>query len=136
MKTILIIDDDPDDVQIFCEAVREIDKKIHCFIAYNGEEGLLLLQNEMVKPDFIFLDINMPRMNGKACLTQIKNNLYLAHIPVIMYTTSKLKSDTEETMHLGEYAFLTKPNKFDDLVKILSIILKEILPQKILPTTF
>jgi len=125
MKNILIIDDDPDDVQIFCEAVREIDKKIHCYISYSSEEGLQLLQSEMIKPDFIFLDINMPRMNGKLCLMQIKNDLRLADIPVIMYTTSKLKSDTEETMRLGACAFLTKPNKFDELVKALSIILKE-----------
>ena len=121
-KTIMIIDDDPDDVQLFCEAVAEIDPLYNCLVAYNGEEALKLLQNINTTPDFIFLDLNMPRMNGKQCLAQFKK-IPLFSIPVIIYTTSKLKKDIEECLRLGAATFLTKPMKFDALIKGIACVL-------------
>jgi CheY-like chemotaxis protein len=64
MITLLIIDGDADDVQIFSEAVQEIDKTIDCLSANTGEAALQLLKDGIVKADFIFLDLNMPRMSG------------------------------------------------------------------------
>jgi CheY-like chemotaxis protein len=122
-KTILIVDDDPDDVQLFCEAIAEINKTFHCFFAENGEEALQRLKAAIVKPDFIFLDLNMPRMSGTQCLMQLKNNPQFANIPVIIYSTSKIKKDVEESLRLGAISFITKPNKFEHLVKAISDIL-------------
>ena len=129
MKTFLIIDDDPDDVQIFVEALWEIDKNFHCFSACDGDAGIQLLKKG-TKPDFIFLDLNMPRMNGKQCLMKIKNDPEIANIPVIIYTTSKIKGDMEKTMQLGASGFLTKPTKFDELVRAIKNITGEILIEK------
>jgi len=125
MRTLMIIDDDPDDVQIFCEAIHEVDKKIRCLTSGSAEEGLLFLKNAMIKPEYIFLDLNMPRMNGKQCLEQLKKNAQFSEIPVIIYTTSKIKKDADDTMHLGASLFLTKPNKFEDLVNALKNILEK-----------
>ena len=88
-KTLLIVDDDPDDIQLFCEALAEINETIHCFSATNGEEALQLLKATIVKPDFIFLDLNMPRMSGKQLLVQLKSDAQFASIPVIITARPK-----------------------------------------------
>src|SRR4030095_14758078 len=122
-KILLIVDDDSDDIQLFCEAVAEINETFHCFSAGNGEEALQLLKSTIVKPDFIFLDLNMPRMSGRQCLVNLKKDPDFSHIPVIMYTTSKVDRDVEDSLHLGAVSFITKPNKFDHLVKEISNVL-------------
>lgn len=121
---ILIIDDDSDDVEMFCEAVQEIDASIHCMSACNGEEGLRLLKERPEEtPDFIFLDLNMPKLNGKQCLVQLKKNPVFCNIPVIIYTTSKLREDFEETMKLGAADFMTKPSRLHKLREAVKAIL-------------
>jgi CheY-like chemotaxis protein len=70
----MIIDDDLDDTDIFCEALKEVDPSVKCLIAKDGEEALNLLNNLIVLPELIFLDINMPRMDGKTCFKEIKRN--------------------------------------------------------------
>lgn len=125
MKTLLIIDDDTDDVQIFCEAVQEIDETIQCFSESNGEAGLQLLKDGTVRPDFIFLDLNMPRMSGKQFLIQLKKVPSLEHIPVIVYTTTRREEDAEEMYELGAVYFLTKPVKFEALKKAIADILEK-----------
>ncbi|SRR6266545_2605276 len=122
-KTLLIVDDDPDDVQLFSEAVSGINNSFHCLSASNGEEALQLLKEAIIKPDFIFLDLNMPRMSGKQCLIQLKNNPQFANIPVIIYSTSKIEKDIEDSLRLGAASFITKPNKFEQLVKAISDVL-------------
>src|SRR5262245_57566235 len=109
-KALLIVDDDPDDVQLFCEAVTEINDTFHCFSVTNGEEALQLLYAAIVKPDFIFLDLNMPRMSGKQLLVQLKRDPQFAKIPVVIYSTSKIKQDVEDSFRLGAVSFITKPN--------------------------
>src|SRR4030095_5061390 len=119
-KILLIVDDDSDDIQLFCEAVAEINETFHCFSADNGEEALQLLKAAIVKPDFIFLDLNMPRMSGRQCLLQLKRNPQFAKIPVIIYTTSKIQQDVEDSLHMGAVSFITKPNKFEYLIEAIS----------------
>ena len=70
--------------------------------------------------DFILMDLNMPIMNGKQCLIEIKKNPRLASIPIIIYTTSSYQRDIEELKQLGAAHFLIKPANIDNLVKILS----------------
>ena len=122
-KTLLIVDDDPDDIQLFCEAVAEINGTFPCISAGNGEEALQLLKATIVKPDFIFLDLNMPRMNGKQLLVQLKSDPQFASILVIIYSTSKIKQDVEDSLRMGAVAFITKPNKFEYLVEAISHVL-------------
>src|SRR5688500_3509498 len=85
-KVIMIVDDDPDDVAFFCEALSEIDTSIKYIGVKGAEEALWLLKkNSDNHPDFIFLDLNMPKMNGKQCLKQIKSDTNVSSIPVIVY---------------------------------------------------
>src|SRR5947207_8385078 len=123
--TILIVDDDDDDITLFCDAVHHINKAYRCIAASNGREALQLLQHAILKPDFIFMDLNLPFINGKECLTLIKKNPELAHIPVIIYSTSKLQTDIDEVYKLGAANFLTKPNSFREIIKMVSHILTE-----------
>ncbi|WP_462255352.1 response regulator, partial [Ferruginibacter sp.] len=64
-------------------------------------------------------DLNMPRMNGKQCLAEIKKDRTLQNIPVIIYSTSSDKKDIEETMQLGAVFFFQKPSRFDELSQAL-----------------
>ena len=122
-RTFFIVDDDIDDQDLFIEAVNEVDDSIECMSASNCEEALDLLKNKKIgKPDMIFLDLNMPKLNGKQCLAELKKEAHLADIPVIIYSTSSEKRDIEETTRLGAAHFLTKPNKFEELCKAISYV--------------
>src|SRR6188768_3557680 len=98
---ILIVDDDPEDIQLFAEALLEIDESINCVEAYNGLEALKVLKRNSFLPNYIFLDINMPLMNGRKCLEEIKSNPNYNHIPVIIYSTTTDVKQIEEFRKLG-----------------------------------
>ncbi len=119
-KTILFVDDDADDSELFAEALGEIDASINYYSAIDGQDALNKLQhNGISKPDLIFLDINMPGMDGWECLTQLKRHEDLKHIPVIMYSTSSAKKDRDTAAGLGALGFLSKPTDYGTLKKIL-----------------
>jgi len=123
-KVFFIADDDPDDRELFIEALRTIDPDCACITATDGEEALHKLNNGLPQlPDFIFLDLNMPKVNGRECLALIKKNDKLNQIPVIIYSTSAEQKDIEQTTKSGAAYFLQKPNRFDDLSKALENII-------------
>ena len=120
--TFLLVDDDIDDTFLFREVLNDVAPHIDLRTASNGQEALDLLLNlatENNLPDLIFLDLNMPRMDGKQCLSLLKANDQLQHIPVIMYTTSSHSRDIEETMQKGAVSFITKPSHVSDLRTIV-----------------
>jgi CheY-like chemotaxis protein len=120
---VLIIDDDTEDRELFLEGLKEIDPNIKGLSAKDGREALHLLENELViLPNFIFLDINMPVMNGKECLIQLKKNKRLKIIPVIMYSTTSDTNEIKEFYALGAHDFLIKPSNFRNLVEALESI--------------
>src|SRR5690348_12426970 len=95
--TCLLIDDDPDDREIFGIALEEVDKVCRYITTENGIEALELLEDSTSIPDFIFLDLNMPLMDGKECLREIKKIPHLNRVPVIIYSTSSYEKDVEDT---------------------------------------
>ena len=122
----LIVDDDADDRMLVIESVREIDETIECKIARNGEQALELLRNiEVPLPNFIFLDIRMPRLNGKKCLFEIKKDERLKHIPVIIYTTSKAVEESKELRAMGAFHFISKPRNADEIFYLISFVMEE-----------
>jgi len=121
-KECLLIDDDPDDREIFCMALQEIDKSIKCVLANNGSDALTILKPLTFTPDFIFIDINMPGMNGIQCLTEIKKLDHLKDAKIIMYSTSAQPKIVELTKNLGANDFLVKPVTLDLLTEQLSTI--------------
>ncbi len=123
---ILLIDDDADDRKLFFEAVREVDSSIACIGAGNGREALLYLKNETNRPpDFIFLDLRMPGLSGQKCLEEIKKDMRLAHIPVVIYTTSREVSESIELKNLGAVHFMSKPTSPDEIYYMVSFVLSE-----------
>lgn len=124
VKDVLLVDDDLDDVEIFQEALNEVDSLINFHSAKNGRKALeLLLSKQTGAPDLIFLDINMPEMNGWRCLTELKNTPLLKHIPVVMYSTSNIKSDEQRASNLGAIAFYQKPERMEELKRLLRTVI-------------
>lgn len=125
-RTFFIVDDDIDDQELFMEAVNQVDKSIRCLSYSDSEEALELMKGKKVKlPDVIFLDLNMPKLNGKQCLAELKKHAELRHIPVVIYTTSSEKRDMEETARLGASYFLTKPDKFEELCRAIQLVVSK-----------
>ncbi len=123
MNKILIIDDDEDDHFMFKEAIAALKLTIHCDTATNGKLALEKLKANTTIPDIIFLDLNMPIMNGYDFLIQIKKDNTLSNIPVCIFSTSNLDRDKQLTKEHGAIFFLTKPNYFQKLCKQLQQIL-------------
>lgn len=115
-KTLFIIDDDEDDQLFLHEAMSDLNIPIDCYYANNGEAALKQLKDEGIPvPDFIFLDLNMPKLNGKECLVQIKKLPKYLQVPIIIYSTSSHQKDKQEIMQLGADYFLTKPTRISEL---------------------
>ncbi len=105
----MIVDDDKDDSFFFQLAVKELGKDYDCVSAENGLDAIEKLNKMELLPDYIFLDLNMPLMNGKECLTELKKSSTLCKIPVIMYSTSNFSDDIQSTKALGASYYLPKP---------------------------
>jgi CheY-like chemotaxis protein len=126
-KVILLVDDDIDDQELFGEAMSIVDNSATCHFASDGEEGLRMLANNDLVCDLIFLDLNMPKMNGKQFLAEIKQHHIYSKIPVVIFTTSLREKDGIETAELGAAHFLTKPSSFGELCKQLEKVLNKAL---------
>lgn len=123
---LLLIDDDADDRRLFIEAAKEIDSNIECMTANDGQQGLELLRdNTRLLPDYIFLDLRMPRVNGRKFLAEIKSDERCKNIPVIIYTTSRELSESTELKDLGAVHFTSKPTNPDEIYYLISFVLEE-----------
>lgn len=119
---VLNVDDDQEDREFFCDALREIDSTITCLVAGSGMDALSLLGELSALPDYIFLDINMPMMDGKQFLKILKTIPEFRSIPVIMYSTSTDTREIKECYKLGAEDFLIKPHSYEKLVNDLTSV--------------
>jgi len=126
--TCFLIDDDADDQDIFILALEEVDKSIRCEVASDAIDALKRLSAKEIRPDYIFLDLNMPCMNGKQCLSQIRKIDFLSNIPVIIYSTSSGQKDKKETEQLGAAHYIVKPNTVSALAEVLAHFFSVSLP--------
>jgi CheY-like chemotaxis protein len=120
---LFLVDDDVDDHEIFKAALTAVDKSIMLIVANNGQQALQMLSAQEQLPDYIFLDLNMPRMGGIQFLTEIKKSELLHHIPVIVYSTSNHPGDKEKALQAGAAKFFTKPAKYTELCELLQMLL-------------
>lgn len=126
IHTVLLIDDDDEDRYFFREALQETDASIVCLEAEDGVEALTILRSEGIPlPDLIFLDLNMPRMDGRQCLIEIKNTEQLRHLPVIICTTSNQPEHKAEMKQLGAAYYMTKPSGPDALSQSIAYVLSQ-----------
>jgi CheY-like chemotaxis protein len=120
------VDDDPDDVELFLDALKSTKEPVNCMTARDGEEALLVLESSQVLPELIFLDINMPRMNGLQFLVEMKKNKRLAHIPVIVYSTSRYFKEINEFYRMGVSKVMIKQSSYEHLCFELNEIIRGI----------
>jgi CheY-like chemotaxis protein len=119
---LLNIDDDAEDLDIFFRAVKTINPLAKCLLAKNAKEALNILKDALL-PDYIFLDIRMPALDGKTVLAELRKNKKLKSVPVIMYSTTINPKDIEEYTNLGANQFLNKSGDFQGLCNSLRSVL-------------
>lgn len=109
-----LIDDDEDDRDFLEMALEEVDPEIELLFSNNADDALGVLRANHIFPDIIFLDLNMPRVDGWECLKFLREIDHLKDVPVIIYSTSEYVRSVQENR--GYSAFLTKQAKISDLV--------------------
>lgn len=122
---IFYADDDPVDIVFFTRALKRIDPAITCVTATDGVEALDKLFNQQNKPDAIFIDLFMPKLDGIECVIAIKRNKELKRIPIIIISNAINKKEVDQFNRLGVYYFLSK-STFEDLEMSLKNILNSL----------
>lgn len=137
---VLLVEDSPGDIRLTREAFHDANADIHVNVATDGVEAMAFLRREgdqvdAPRPAIILLDLNLPRMDGREVLAQIKADPSLKTIPTIILTTSEANADIVRSYELQANSYLTKPvqlEKFESLVKSLNDfwLVKAKLPQR------
>jgi CheY-like chemotaxis protein len=136
---VLLVEDSPGDVRLTREAFRETNGAVTLHVASDGVEAMAFLRREGAnanapRPDFILLDLNLPRMDGREVLVHIKEDVDLRTIPTIILTTSEADADILKSYELNANAYLKKPvtlEAFEALVRSINDfwLTKVMLPQ-------
>ena len=122
---VLLVEDNPGDVRLTQETFRDANQSIHLSVATEGADAMAFLRREGAhvhapRPDVILLDLNLPKMDGREVLVQIKKDEDLKAIPVVILTTSDAEADIVASYRLHANCYLTKPvqlKAFEELVK-------------------
>lgn len=123
-RTIFLVDDDLDDRELFVEAIGDIDGSANVQTVEDPEKLLKQLSEMSPLPDYLFLDLNMPRKSGKECLNEISTDERFTEMKVVIYTTSINPRDVTESYNKGAYCFIQKPNSYTELKSILQRVLQ------------
>jgi CheY-like chemotaxis protein len=124
---ILLVEDNPGDVRIAVEALKDCHVPHSLSVAEDGVEAISYLRGHdghaaSPRPDFILLDLNLPRKDGHQVLAEIKTDDSLREIPVIVLTTSENERDVNRAYDLSANCYVTKPNDLDQLVSVMRSI--------------
>jgi two-component system, chemotaxis family, response regulator Rcp1 len=124
---ILLVEDNPGDVRLTQEAFKEGRVSNLLIVAADGIEAMSILRRkephgESPRPDLVLLDLNVPRMDGRQVLAEIKGDPDLKRIPVIILTTSKAEEDILRTYDLNANCYITKPVDFDNFLSVVKTI--------------
>ncbi|MBL0740391.1 response regulator [Chryseolinea lacunae] len=123
---VLYADDDADDIELFQEILRDIDRSIVVLFASDGLQALRMLREANVLPDIVFLDINMPLINGKECLSEIRRDHTLKALPVVMYSTANAEQEVKDCFELGASDYLCKATHYAKLREDIESILRNL----------
>ena len=124
---VLLVEDNPGDVRLTIEAMRESKVLVNLSLAPDGEEALRFLRKEgayqgVARPDLILLDLNLPRKDGREVLADIKADASLRRVPVVVLTTSRAEEDILRTYDLHANCFITKPVDLDKFITVVRSI--------------
>ena len=126
-REVLLVEDSPGDVRLTQEAFRDANRAIRLHVATDGVEAMAFLRREgphayAPRPDIILLDLNLPKMDGREVLAQIKADNGLKTIPTVILTTSEAETDIVKSYQLQANCYLTKPVQFDEFASLVKII--------------
>ena len=121
---ILLVEDNPGDVRLTKEALKDAKVLNEIYVAKDGIEAMKFLHREgqfskVPLPDLILLDLNLPKKDGREVLAEVKQDQTLKHIPVVVLTTSKADEDIVKTYNLHANAYITKPVDLNRFVEIM-----------------
>ncbi len=122
---IFLVDDDADDRMLFQEAMSEVDPKAKLSLADGCDMLIQLAKIEEDKPDMIFLDLNMPGLNGFECLDEIKNKDQFGNVPVIIYSTTANPEQVKKIYNKGATLYMQKPSSYEGIKKLMNKILSQ-----------
>lgn len=120
---IFLVDDDVDDRMLFQEAMNEVDPQARLSVADGCDMLMKLAKIEEDKPDMIFLDLNMPGLNGFECLDEIKNKQQFGNVPVIIYSTTANPEQVKKTYNKGATLYMQKPSSYEGIKKLMNKII-------------
>lgn len=124
---ILLVDDDPADVELTRETLADAKVVTNLHVAGDGFEALAFLGREgkyadAPRPDLILLDLNLPRMDGRAFLTEIRKDDRFKSIPIVVLTTSQAEEDIVKSYRLGANCYITKPVGLAEFARVVDAI--------------
>jgi two-component system, chemotaxis family, response regulator Rcp1 len=124
---ILLVEDDSGDIDLTKEALKESKLQVSLNVVRDGVEAIAYLRREgeyanATRPDLILLDLNLPRLNGREVLQEIKNDDKLKLIPVLVLTTSDTHEDIRSSYDLGANCYINKPLGLDEFIQIVRAI--------------
>jgi chemotaxis family two-component system response regulator Rcp1 len=124
---ILLVEDNPGDVRLTREALKDAKVRNSLHVAIDGVEALAFLRKQgkyatVPRPDLILLDLNLPKKNGREVLEEIKQDNALSHIPIVILTTSQAELDIVESYRLHANAYVTKPVDLEQFLKVVGSI--------------
>jgi chemotaxis family two-component system response regulator Rcp1 len=124
---VLLVEDNPGDVRLTREAFLEANPSVHLIVASDGVEAMAVLTKDREhvdapRPDLILLDLNLPKMDGREVLAQIKQDDSLKMIPTIILTTSEAQADILKSYQLHANAYLSKPMQLDAFQSLVTSI--------------
>lgn len=124
---ILLVEDNPGDVLLTQEALRESKVANHLYVVRDGEEAMAFLRRQglfdrAVRPDLILLDLNLPKKDGREVLAEIKADEDLKRIPVVVLTVSQAEEDILKSYNLHANCFISKPLDLEQFMKVVRSI--------------
>jgi two-component system, chemotaxis family, response regulator Rcp1 len=124
---ILLVEDNPADVRLTQEALKENKMVNNLSVVIDGVEAINYLRKKgkytkVTRPDIILLDLNLPKKDGREVLAEIKQDNALKRIPVVILTSSQAEEDIVKTYNLHANCYITKPVDFDQFMKVVNSI--------------
>jgi len=120
-KRVFLLDDDHDEHEIFQSALQRIDEQVVFNAASDWQEAAGILMH--YRPNFIFVDLNMPKMDGVSCVMEIRKIKPFQHVPIYLYSTGITEKEGKKAISAGATNYIVKPAGFLDLCKMLKKIL-------------
>jgi len=130
INPILVVEDSPEDFEVLSRAFKKAEILLPLKHCVDGQEAMDYLHfrgdyqgdPDCVRPSFVLMDLNLPGIDGRGIIEQIKSDPALSTIPLIVFTTSRSEKDVEETYRAGANSFLPKPVDMDGYVKVAQIL--------------